>query len=33
MLLCMFLSIVFLLTDVVVSAAHLTQNSGINPCK
>ncbi|MCJ1475855.1 hypothetical protein MMC13_004519 [Lambiella insularis] len=31
MILCMFLSIVFLLTDVVVSAAHLTADSGINP--
>ncbi|OAL53936.1 hypothetical protein IQ07DRAFT_463769, partial [Pyrenochaeta sp. DS3sAY3a] len=31
MLLCMFLSIVFLLTDVAVSAARVTANSGINP--
>jgi hypothetical protein len=31
MLLCMAFSIVFLLTDVVVSAAKLTTNSGINP--
>jgi hypothetical protein len=31
MLLCMALSIVFLLTDVVFSAAKLTANSGINP--
>ncbi|KAF2853167.1 hypothetical protein T440DRAFT_320050 [Plenodomus tracheiphilus IPT5] len=31
MLLCMFLSIVFLLTDVVVSAAKVSASSGINP--
>lgn len=31
MLLCMFLSIVFLLTDVVISAAKVSANSGINP--
>ncbi|KAL5115862.1 hypothetical protein ACEQ8H_006264 [Pleosporales sp. CAS-2024a] len=31
MLLCMAISIVFLLTDVVVSAAKLTASSGINP--
>jgi hypothetical protein len=31
MLLCMFLSIAFLLTDVAVSAAKVTANSGINP--
>lgn len=31
MLLCMFLSIAFLLTDVAVSAARVTANSGINP--
>lgn len=31
MLLCMALSIVFLLTDVVVTAANLTASSGINP--
>lgn len=31
MLLCMFISIAFLLTDVVVSAAKLTASSGINP--
>ncbi|KAI8935459.1 hypothetical protein NX059_008029 [Plenodomus lindquistii] len=31
MLFCMFLSIVFLLTDVVISAAKLSANSGINP--
>jgi len=31
MLLCMLLSIAFLLTDVVVSAAKLTASSGINP--
>jgi hypothetical protein len=31
MLGCMFISIVFLLTDVVVNAAHITTSSGINP--
>jgi len=31
MLACMFLSIVFLLTDVAVSAAKITASSGINP--
>jgi hypothetical protein len=31
MLACMFISIAFLLTDVVVSAARLTASSGINP--
>ena len=31
MLLAMFLSIVFLFVDVVVSAIHLSKNSGINP--
>ncbi|KAH9864236.1 hypothetical protein J1614_010170 [Plenodomus biglobosus] len=31
MLLCMFLSIVFLVTDVVISAAKVSANSGINP--
>lgn len=31
MLLCMFLSIAFLLTDVAVSAAKITASSGINP--
>lgn len=31
MLLCMFLSVVFLVTDVAVSAAKITANSGINP--
>lgn len=31
MLLCMFFSIAFLLTDVAVSAAKVTANSGINP--
>jgi len=31
MILCMMLSIVFLITDVAVSAARITANSGINP--
>lgn len=31
MLLCMILSIIFLVTDIAVSAARLTANSGINP--
>ncbi|KAJ4371382.1 hypothetical protein N0V83_004599 [Neocucurbitaria cava] len=31
MLICMVLSIAFLLTDVAVTAAHLSANSGINP--
>jgi len=31
MILCMFLSIIFLLTDVIVTAAHISADSGINP--